>query len=144
MQSIGQFLRHEREVRQVSIEELSQTTRIPVRMLERIERDRFEELPGEVFVRGFLKSYARALGLPDEAILDRYALERGPSDVRTTPILPVIAPERGRRFGIAIALVILLILFTLALSIVLRPRAQDLPNEISLAPANTTAVGASG
>lgn len=140
MQSIGQFLRHEREVRQVSIEELSQTTRIPVRMLERIEGDRFDELPGEVFVRGFLKSYARALGLADDAILERYTDERGPADVRTTPILPVMAPERGRRFGIAIALVILLILFTLALSIVLRPRAQDLPNEISARPAPTARV----
>ena len=51
MNSIGAFLRHEREIRQVSLEELVQITRIPLRMLQRIEDDRFDELPGEVFAR---------------------------------------------------------------------------------------------
>jgi hypothetical protein len=41
---------------------------------------------------------------------------------------------QGRRFGVAIALVLLLILFTLALSIVLKPRGRDLPPELSERP----------
>jgi hypothetical protein len=40
-------------------------------------------------------------------------------------------PPRGRRFGVAIAFVLLLILFTLALSIVLKPRGDDMPQELS-------------
>jgi hypothetical protein len=42
-----------------------------------------------------------------------------------------VRPARGRRFGVAIAFVLLLILFTLALSIVLRPRGDDMPQELS-------------
>ena len=52
--------------------------------------------------------------------------------VHVSPPPAVYAPEPGRRFGIAIALFILLILFTLALSIVLRPRHRDAPVELSL------------
>jgi cytoskeletal protein RodZ len=132
MESIGRHLRHERELRHVSLEEVSQSTRIPLKMLQRIEDDRFEELPGEVFARGFLRSFATALGLPAEPILTRYDAIRAPApEVAPAPITAITPPERGRRFGIAIALVILLILFTLALSIVLRPRRRDTPVELS-------------
>ena len=66
MESIGAYLQRERELRHVSLEELVQVTRVPLRMLQRIELDEFDALPGEVFARGFLRSYARALGLAEE------------------------------------------------------------------------------
>jgi cytoskeletal protein RodZ len=132
MDSIGSYLRHERELRHVSLEELVQITRIPLTMLQRIEDDRFEELPGDVFARGFLRAYARALGLSADTVLSRYAEARKFEEPTPVPLLSSIqTPERGRRFGIAIALVILVILFTLALSIVLRPRHRDTPLELS-------------
>ncbi len=135
MESLGRYLRHERELRQISLEEIAQTTRIPLRMLQHIEEDQLAALPGEVFTRGFLKSYARSIGLPADDVLARYG-ERGSSDdIAPAPITAITPPERGRRFGIAIALVILLILFTLALSIVLRPRQRNTPIELSRAPA---------
>jgi len=132
METTGRHLRHERELRQVSLEELAQTTRIPLKMLQRIEDDRFDELPGEVFTRGFLRSYARALGIGHEDVITEYDESREPEAEDTpAPMTAITPPERGRRFGIAIALVILLILFTLALSIVLRPRHRDTPVELS-------------
>jgi cytoskeletal protein RodZ len=137
MESIGQYLRKERELRQVSLEELAQTTRIPMKMLVRLEDDRYDELPGEVFVRGFIKSYARSLGLESAPLLERYG-EARPVDDAPAPITAITPPERGRRFGIAFAMVILLVLFTLALSIVLRPRHRDQPIELSLAPSSWT------
>ncbi|HJK98209.1 MAG TPA: helix-turn-helix domain-containing protein [Polyangiaceae bacterium LLY-WYZ-14_1] len=133
-QQVGGHLRREREARQVSLEELSQTTRIPLRTLDLIEDGRFDDLPGDVFVRGFLKAYARALGLSEDEVLARYdglrASHPPPPPARTTP-LGSSQGEGG--FGIAIALVILLVLFTLALSIVLRPRRRDAPVELSWA-----------
>src|SRR5690349_6199716 len=63
MPTVGQFLRQTRETKGMSVEEVSRATRVPMSSVERIEADRFDELPGEVFVRGFLKSYARALGM---------------------------------------------------------------------------------
>lgn len=127
--SLGTYLKREREQRQVSVAELAQTTRIPVRILRQLENDEHEELPADVFVRGYLRAYARALGLPEEQVLARHGT-REESDA-PPPLTAVYAPESGRRFGIAIALFILLILFTLALSIVLRPRHRDAPVELS-------------
>jgi cytoskeletal protein RodZ len=132
MESIGRYLRRERELRQVSLEELAQTTRIPLKMLQHIEEDDFEKLPGEIFARGFLKCYARALGVEADDVLAVYGQQnRRAAVVAPAPIIAIQPPERGRRFGIAIALVILLILFTLALSIVLKPRQRDTQIELS-------------
>jgi cytoskeletal protein RodZ len=130
--SIGRYLRRSREAKAMSLEEISRATRIPMASIERIEADHFDDLPGEVFVRGFLKAYARAVALPIEEVLARYTASRRVAWV--TP-LPVAAPARrsqGKRVGVAIAFVLLLILFTLALSIVLRPRGHDMPMELSL------------
>ena len=132
MSSLGSYLKRERELRQISVAELAQTTRIPVRILHQLETDEIASLPADVFVRGFLRAYARALSMDEEHVLARYAGRQTPEP---PPALPAAAyaPESGRRFGIAIALFILLILFTLALSIVLRPRHRDAPLELSQA-----------
>lgn len=135
MDSIGGTLRRERQLRHVSLEELSLTTRIPIRMLQHLENDRYDDLPGEVFAKGFIKSYARALGIASQPLLDAFQNQRDEDEEPPAPMTALTPPERGRRFGIAIALVILLILFTLALSIVLRPRHRDTPIELSQAGA---------
>jgi len=132
MPSVGQYLREQRESRGMSVEEISRGTRVPVASVERIEADRFDELPGEVFVRGFVKSYARALSLPPDDVLARYTASRRVVSVTPLPLSNATQkPARGRRFGVAIAFVLLLILFTLALSIVLKPRGDDMPQELS-------------
>jgi cytoskeletal protein RodZ len=131
MEPVGQFLRRHREERQMSVEEIARSTRVPMDSVTRIEADQFDELPGEVFVRGFLKSYARAVGLPAEDVLARYTASRRIAWVTPLPISSPNRPARGRRFGVAIAFVLLLILFTLALSIVLKPRGHDMPQELS-------------
>lgn len=144
-ESIGSFLKHQRELRHMSLAEVSRATRIPAAALESIEADRFDELPGEVFVRGFLKSYAQAVGVVPEEILARYASSRRVAFVTPMPIAsPVTAVRKGqgRRFGVAIAFVLLLILFTLALSIVLKPRGHDVPPELSLRGASPVTPGA--
>src|SRR5947208_14552425 len=76
MDSIGRYLRRTREGRAMSVEEVSRATRIPVVSIERIEADHFDDLPGEVFVRGFLKAYARAVSLPVDEVLARYTASR--------------------------------------------------------------------
>ena len=129
--TLGEFLRRERELRALSLEEISLTTRIPLRTLRAIEEDRFDELPGDVFIRGFLGAYARILEIDPQPLLSRYE-EQFPQP--STPAFLMKSgstPDRGRRFGIAIAVVVLLILFTLALSIVLRPRYREAPIELS-------------
>jgi cytoskeletal protein RodZ len=133
MEPVGLFLRRHREQRQMSVEEIARSTRVPMDSVSRIEADQFDELPGEVFVRGFLKSYARAVGLAPEEVLARYTASRRVAWVTPLPIAAPAKPARSRRFGVAIAFVLLLILFTLALSIVLKPRGHDMPQELSQA-----------
>jgi cytoskeletal protein RodZ len=137
--SLGQYLRFERELRQMSLGEVSQATRIPLRTLVALEEDRSAELPGEVFVRGFLRAYAKVLSLPEQEVLGRYAeAGRRRTDEARALVASVAPIERGRRFGIAIALVVLVILFTLALSIVLRPRQPGAPVRLSAWAAQPT------
>ncbi len=133
-ENVGAFLRSEREHRHMSLVEISRLTRIPTTSLASIESGRFDELPGDVFVRGFLKAYAQAVGLMPAEVLARYTANGRAAFVAPMPMSPVQATattQQGRRFGVAIAFVLLLILFTLALSIVLKPRGRDLPPELS-------------
>jgi cytoskeletal protein RodZ len=131
MESVGQYLRQQREAKAMSIEEVARATRVPMSSVERLESDQFDELPGEVFVRGFMKSYARAVGLDPDDVLARYTASRRVAWVTPLPISSPTRPARSKRYGVAIAFVLLLILFTLALSIVLKPRGDDVPQELS-------------
>jgi cytoskeletal protein RodZ len=131
MASVGQYLREKREERRMSVAEIARATRVPVSSVERIESDQFDELPAEVFVRGFLKSYAKAVGVPEDEVLARYTSSRRVAWVTPLPLPSAVKPARGRRVGVAVAFVLLLILFTLALSIVLKPRGGDMPQELS-------------
>jgi cytoskeletal protein RodZ len=142
-ETLGSFLRQERERRGVSAAELSRVTRIPLASLEAIESDRFDELPGEVFVRGFLKAYAQAVSLLPAEVLARYTSSRRVAFVTPLPVQTPLQAARegqGRRFGVAIAFVLLLILLSLALSIVLKPRGRDMPPELSSAAAGSSIV----
>ena len=129
--AIGARLRHERELRGMSLEEISRATRIPLASLERVEADRFDDLPGEVFVRGFLRSYARAIGLEPDEILALYGSARRVPQVAPVPVNAGGSHRESRRVGVAIAFVLLLVLCTMALSFVLRPRGRDVPTEVS-------------
>jgi len=119
----------------MSLAEVSRVTRIPVASLSSIESDRFDELPGDVFVRGFLKAYAQAVGVVPAEALARYTSHGRAAFVTPMPLASPVQAARqgtqGRRFGVAIAFVLLLILVTLALSIVLKPRGRDVPAELS-------------
>jgi hypothetical protein len=67
------LLRAARERRSLTIEDIARVTRIPDHSLRRLEAGEFEDLPGDVFVRGFLRSYARCVGLDAADVLRRYA-----------------------------------------------------------------------
>jgi cytoskeletal protein RodZ len=69
MTSFGASLRRERELRGVSLQEISSSTKIGVSMLRAIEDDRFDKLPQGLFVRGFVREYARFLALDEQKVL---------------------------------------------------------------------------
>ncbi|MBI2765836.1 MAG: helix-turn-helix domain-containing protein [Chloroflexi bacterium] len=69
MALIGKSLREARVERGLTIEQVSQETRISARFLQALEAERFEELPAPVYVRGFLRSYANFLHLDPEPLV---------------------------------------------------------------------------
>jgi cytoskeletal protein RodZ len=132
MESIGTWLRRERELRNIDLVEVADRTKIPLQQLERLEDDRFAELPGEVFVKGFLRAYARAVGLSSEEVLGRFANSMRARAVMPAPAVPTAsAQDRGGRFGLAIALVVFAVIATMAMSFLLRPRTQEYPEQLS-------------
>lgn len=68
----GQELARLRESRRVGIQELAQRTRINKRIIEQLESDRHGELPALIYIKGFLKAYARALDLDPELLAEAY------------------------------------------------------------------------
>jgi cytoskeleton protein RodZ len=79
----GERLKREREMRGVTIQEISTATRISTRFLEALENEQWAQLPGGVFNRGFIRSIARFLGLDEESLVAEYALgTKASPDVR--------------------------------------------------------------
>ncbi|MGB4834000.1 MAG: helix-turn-helix domain-containing protein [Candidatus Moraniibacteriota bacterium] len=74
--TLGEKLKKLRQQYRMSYTEIAKATRIQAKYLEYLENGTYEKLPAEVYVRGFLKSYARYLGLEDEAFLKLYDKER--------------------------------------------------------------------
>jgi len=70
--SFGEELRREREIRGISLKEIADATKISKRFLEAIERNDHKTLPAPVFTRGFVREYARYLGLNSEEMVNRY------------------------------------------------------------------------
>jgi cytoskeleton protein RodZ len=69
MTGFGEYLRREREMRGVSLEEISTATKISIRFLQAIENEELSKLPGGIFTRSFVRTYARYLGLDEERVL---------------------------------------------------------------------------
>ena len=94
--SFGEHLKRERELRGVTLEEISMATRIATRFLQAIENEQWERLPGGVFNRGFVRAVARYLGLDEEDILAEYGQVAG--DRSNIPVWtgspPAVTPEQ--------------------------------------------------
>ena len=73
MGTLGKYLRDAREAMGIDIRVAAQQTRISVNYLNALEEEDFAKLPGEVFVKGFLKSYGRFLRLEEAEVIKRYA-----------------------------------------------------------------------
>ena len=80
--TFGDNLKREREMRGVTLDEISAATRIATRFLQAIENEDWTQLPGGVFNRGFVRAVARYLGLDEENIVAEYIFGRRRSSQR--------------------------------------------------------------
>jgi len=93
--SIGERLRQRRESLGRSLKDVENATKIRVRYLEALERDDMAALPAEVYALGFLRSYARYLGLEPEELVSAWRRLREPPPPEPAPP-PVAAPPPRR------------------------------------------------
>lgn len=87
--SVGPELRQARERAHLSLQDLSARTKIRASLLDAIEREQFDRLPAGLLTRGFLRAYAREVGLDPESVVRQYVSEFGteqmPTNTRPEP-----------------------------------------------------------
>ena len=126
---VGSALRRAREVRGVSLDEAARDTRLRVDQLDALEREDFDVLPGDVYVRASLRTYASYLGLDANKVAGAYAAtaeeaEPTPPPGKLGPVERMIAASRIRdnqRFLLIAAASILLIMLAFGLLSQVRP-----------------------
>jgi cytoskeleton protein RodZ len=89
--SFGKNLKTEREKRSITLEQISSSTKIGTRMLQALEDENFDQLPGGIFNKGFVRAYARHVGLDEDQAIADYLEASG----QNTPEQPdaKVAPE---------------------------------------------------
>jgi len=82
MGSFGDRLRREREQRGISLDDIALTTKIRAGLLQALEEEKFDRLPGGIFNKGFVRAYARHLGLDEDQLVADYLVASGEGPVR--------------------------------------------------------------
>jgi len=122
MVSLGEELKREREFREISLREISDATKINLRMLEAIETNDFKMLPGGIFNRNFIRAYAEFIGLDPEIAVRKYQVQMSEEVLDTvTPGLIHTAlvkevQESDRRNKLIYVLIVILVVGTVLLA----------------------------
>lgn len=140
MESIGEFFKQVRETKGLTIEEVASKTRIRTDFVKALEEGNFAKLPDQVFARGFVRSYARSLGLDEEDAIHRFIQSAGAfyekQDERERLKVRQVQEERKRQanrkaVAIAIGIAIFTLVFLLSREqsslLVRRPASEPQP-----------------
>ena len=123
MESVGEFFRQVRETKGLTIDEVASKTRIRTDFVKALEDGNFAKLPDQVFARGFVRSYARSLGLDEEDAIHRFIQSAGSfyekQDERERLKVLQVEEDRKRQanrkaVAIAIGIAVLTLVFLLS------------------------------
>ena len=95
---LGDVLRAAREARDLDLSRVERDTKIRMRYLTALEEGDYRELPGAVYVRGFLRNYGHYLGLDSDYLIGLYRAEAGVTPRESTVALPRPITPRPRAF----------------------------------------------
>jgi cytoskeleton protein RodZ len=143
--SIGEALRSAREAQGKSVEDAAAATRIRSSYLEALEQEHFEQLGGNVYAKGFLRSYANFLGVDPAPLLEAYRAQERPDaplfEHAPTAIRGQASGRRGPTW-LTVAIVCVSIILVVSLWSLLRPSPDPTDAQPPFAPEPaTTAVG---
>jgi len=147
--SFGSWLRNQREARSVSMREIADNSKISLVYLEALEQDRFDVLPAPVFARGFLREYARVVGLNPDEVVNLYLVaqeERAEGSGRAERPKPARADRSSAApsslgYGLLLGLAVVVFVAIAALLSFLAERSKAVPPASNLV-APTTMVAA--
>jgi len=143
MESIGEFFKQVRETKGLTIDEVASKTRIRTDFVKALEDGNFAKLPDQVFARGFVRSYARSLGLDEDDAIHRFTQSAGAyydkQGERERLKVKQAEEERKRQsnrkaVAIAIGIAILTLIFLLSReqsSLLVRRSSSDVPPSTS-------------
>lgn len=111
MGSFGERLQREREMRGITLEEIADSTKIGTRSLRALEKEDFDKLPGGIFNKGFVRAYARYLGIDEEQAVTDFLAAAGESEQPLPNPNPTekvaVYRSSNRGWAAALALVVL-------------------------------------
>src|SRR5215469_8425685 len=99
MGSFGDRLKKEREQRGITLDDISLTTKIGTRLLRALEEEKFEQLPGGIFNKGFVRAYARHVGLDEDQTVADYMSAVGANQPHATEgqqSFPIQVPQERK------------------------------------------------
>lgn len=151
----GSCLRRAREQKALTVGDVSASTKVPRSSIEALEAGALQGLPAQVFVRGFIRSYAKVVGIGESEPLTLYdrAVNRETEEARVKSASPVVDPvlaggivdedeaSRRRGLGLAVFVVILVLIATITLSLLLRRPPQS-GEGLSMAPGGGDSIAA--
>lgn len=116
MEPLGEFLKEQREKLKVTIDQISKETNIPTKYLEALENEEYSIFPGEAYLKGFLRTYAKALNLDPEEMVKRYEkIKIAESPIPMEKLIPKpnsFIKKRVLIFGVSLFFVLLIIFFS--------------------------------
>jgi len=128
---VGDKLRAAREAQGLTIEEIAGITRIPKRHLITIENGSYDGLPAPTYSAGFIKSWARRLGLDGQALSDQFRVEMGGVSVEPSQSLPYEPADPRRTPPAGLALLALLIAVVVGLGYLYWRGTAEQPRELA-------------
>lgn len=144
--SFGERMRRERELRGVKLEEIAESTKIGKRNLVALEEEAFDQLPGGIFNKGFVRAYAKFLGLDEEQAVNDFLAAYASTDqptlqLQSALLKPAVMPsdeavrKKDLRWAVA-ALVVLIAALAIWLYVTRpgahKPRADSAPQAVTV------------
>jgi cytoskeletal protein RodZ len=135
---VGERLRIAREAQGLTLEEIAASTRVPKRHLQTIERGSYDGLPAPTYSAGFIKIWARQLGLDGQALADEFRAEMGGVSGTSTQTLPYEPADPRRTPPVGLALLALLIAMVVGLGYLYWRGTAEQPAQIATTGADQT------
>jgi cytoskeleton protein RodZ len=149
--TFGERLRGERELRAISLDEISATTKIGTRLLRALEEEQFDLLPGGIFNKGYVRAYAKYLGIDEEKAIADYlqaAHDAAPGHTVPDPTLSIRFEQSSREVvnesprsalpGVPILIALILLAAAAGGWRLYRERRLDRQQQVAIAVAHDT------